>query len=596
MVGGAEPTTVSVLTEVPAVTKAFDYAVPTRFEGPLGIGARVRVPLHGRSVRGWIVDHPLKAEIGSLKELKASLGFGPPSEVVDLARWAAWRWAGAPARLLSAASPDRIVRSLPRRPDARPIEVPSGELSEQGALLATRAEDLVLRVGATTDPFDLVLGFYSGLVADGALLDGSLVISVPGLDYASRLVSRLSRRGVPAIDLAAGWDAARSGWPVVVGTRMAAFAPVPVLAGALVLDAEDERLSSEASPTWRALDVLSRRATQSRRPLASLSMCPPAWVSSGRTEEAIDPRHEAGDWPRVAVVDRRGADPRTGWLSSELVDAAREALDVQPDGVAVACIVNRTGRAKLLCCKRCDAITTCSTCDAACVLDEMLTCPRCGEQRPVICTACGATAMKLLRPGTAQLADELGALLGVTTTEMTASTDPTPLATARVVVGTEAIVHRIRRTTLVAFLDLDHHLLAPRVGVELSTLALIGRAGRLVGPRRSVGGGTVLLQTRLGEHPVIDAARAGDPSVVLREDATLRRDLALPPWRAAAVLKGVGEPELSRALVAAGLDVRRLEEHRSVVLAPDHQILGDALFEAPRPAGRVTIAVDGDSF
>ncbi len=261
MVGGAEPTTVSVLTEVAAVTKAFDYAVPPRFEGPLGIGARVRVPLHGRSVRGWIVDHPLEAEIGSLKEIKASLGFGPPSEVVDLARWAAWRWAGAPARLLSAASPDRIIRSLPRRPDARPIELPSGELSERGALLATRAGDLVVRVGATTDPLDLVLGFYAGLVAESALLDGSLVISVPGLDYASRLVSRLSRRGVPAIDLAAGWDAARAGWPVVVGTRMAAFAPVPVLAGVLVLDAEDERLSSGSSPTWRALDVQIGRAS-----------------------------------------------------------------------------------------------------------------------------------------------------------------------------------------------------------------------------------------------------------------------------------------------------------------------------------------------
>jgi len=47
---------VRVRTEVAAVAKVFDYAVPDAWEQPVLVGTRVRAPLHGRSVRGWVVD------------------------------------------------------------------------------------------------------------------------------------------------------------------------------------------------------------------------------------------------------------------------------------------------------------------------------------------------------------------------------------------------------------------------------------------------------------------------------------------------------------------------------------------------------------
>ncbi len=46
---------VRVRTEVAALSKAFDYAVPESWSHDVRVGTRVRVPLHGRSVRGWIV-------------------------------------------------------------------------------------------------------------------------------------------------------------------------------------------------------------------------------------------------------------------------------------------------------------------------------------------------------------------------------------------------------------------------------------------------------------------------------------------------------------------------------------------------------------
>lgn len=587
---------VSVLTEVAGVPKAFDYEVPPEFNGPLEVGSRLRVPLHGRSVRAWIVDDSSTLTLEGIKSVSASLGFGPPPALVDLCGWAAWRWASIPVRFLAAASPTRLVRSLPGRPTPPPVPVPVGPIATWGRDLAKRAGSSVFTLGPASDPFDAIVAAYDELRARRALDEGSLVIVVPGVDYAGRLTARLGRAGVPAIDLGEGWDGARSGWPVVVGTRMAAFAPIPTLAGAIVLDGEDERLRSEAAPTWHALDVLAERARREGAPLGVTTVCPPAWIGRDRASVAMSHEELAADWPTIVVADRRSSDPRTGWLSEELVELGRRAFEQQPEGIALACVVNRKGRAKLLACKRCDAIATCAACDAACTLDEVLRCPRCGQERPVICASCGATAMKLLRPGTAQLAVELGRLFGVPVAELTADSDPAALAGARAVVGTEAVLHRLRRTRLVAFLDLDHHLVAPRIGVELATLGLIGRAGRLVGRRGDERSGVVLLQTRLVDHPVIDAAVAGDPMPVADADADLRQQLALPPFCAAALLRGPGAPAYGEALAAADLDVRPLGDERVAVLAPSHVVLCDALAATARPKERVVVSVDDESF
>ena len=49
----------------------------------------------------------------SLAELIAVRGMGPTPEVVALAAWAAHRWAGRTASVLTAASPPALVSRLP---------------------------------------------------------------------------------------------------------------------------------------------------------------------------------------------------------------------------------------------------------------------------------------------------------------------------------------------------------------------------------------------------------------------------------------------------------------------------------------------------
>src|ERR1700733_2205576 len=48
------PRVVRVRTEVAAVAKTFDYAVPSGWRDEVHIGSRGRAPLPGRALRGWV--------------------------------------------------------------------------------------------------------------------------------------------------------------------------------------------------------------------------------------------------------------------------------------------------------------------------------------------------------------------------------------------------------------------------------------------------------------------------------------------------------------------------------------------------------------
>src|SRR5439155_4361976 len=155
-------------------------------------------------------------------------------------------------------------------------------------------------------------------------------------------------------------------------------------------------------------------------------------------------------WPVVDVVDRRREPPGLGLYSTRLVDAVRS-------GGRVVCVLNRTGRARLLACAACGELARCEVCDAAVeTIEEGLRCRRCGATRPVVCAACGATRLKTLRTGVTKARDELARLANRPVVEVTATTlDDADLTGAGVLVGTEAVLHRVGRADVVAFLELD---------------------------------------------------------------------------------------------------------------------------------------------
>jgi primosomal protein N' len=559
-----------VITEVGAVDRPFDYNL-TEASANVGIGDRVRVDFNHRSVRAWVVG-----EIAPRSDLKAItkwLGYGPPSTLLDLLTWASERWYSPLSRFLISTSPKRLVTSLPDVPEAPTLN----------AHVREGARDFapgVWHVAPTTDPLALILGAYEHT----RLREGSLVVLVPTESWATRLRGRLEQRGLP---VASGdqWDRMRAGWPVVLGARGAALSPVPRVAGAVLVDADDEAFVSEAAPTWDAFTLLRERCRRDGAPWWATSMVPSPTLMKDSIVQTLE--NVAVGWPRVRIVDRRHSDPRDGVLSREALDAAHHALD-RVDPVAVVVVLQRLGSGRLFACPKCGELARCAECAMAEEeVGDQLACRYRHEPRANYCRACGATNLKPVRSGVTTLARDVAAQLSQPVTALTAASDP-GLALSRVVVGTEVVWQRVRHCGVVIFADFDQYLLAPRESARRSALTAVGKAGRLVGSRHDAHG-EVVVQTRRGNDPVVHALESGDVSEIIREDDATAALLALPPYGALAEVSGPGGESFVAQLrgpvsvlaTSTGFEVR----------ASSPEQLSSALRTVTRPAEKVRVAV-----
>ncbi len=604
-------TVVRVHPDVPAIHRAFDYSVPDGLVEHVRVGTIVRVPLHGRRLRGWVLDDDValpETDVSRIRDIAAVVSDGPPADVVALCEWTAWRWAGPLATLLRAASAPNIVT-----PDAPP-EVEAAVYPTAFAPAHPWFADALIVWQPADDP--------NPVVATLAAPEGSTVVIDPDPVRAARLVALLLDEGRDvavirsdhsAADLTAAWDRARAGACVIVGGRTAVWAPVPDLATVIVVDEGDEALEEERAPTWNARDVAVERA---RRTGASVRMITPAPTldaleALGAPRPLTPAQSPRMSWPRVQVVDPRDDAPGQGLLTTALADALRRARD--DDGGRSVCVLNRRGRARLLACVTCSELARCERCGATVVeRDTGLACPRCALERPKICTHCHGTKFRALRPGVNKVRDDLDALLPRTSVvAVDAATDEIP-ADADVLIGTEAVLHRVpvvadRPVRLVAFLELDQELLAPRVRAAEQALWLLVRAARLLGPRAD--GGVLLLQTRLPGHEVVQAAVDADPLVVAESERPDRRALGFPPFGGLAELSGDVDAvahacdALKRAagsvpgregsvMVLGPVD----DGKRALVRAPGFAQLCDALalpeVDAAHAVGRLRVDVD----
>lgn len=568
-----------VLPDQTGITKTFDYLVPPEWADRVALGTRVRIALGPRRVGAWVVDLDVTPpDDVELRPIAKVTGAGPPPALLELAGWAQWRWAAkTPVPFLRTASPERAITALPARGVRRHPVPPADEPAVQAAF---EHGPTTLRLPPAADLVPVV---------QAAASFGDALILCTSRTHARAVAARLERAGVPAALHPEDWARAAAGGTTVVGTRSAAWAPVPDLAAVVVFDEHDEVHQEERSPTWHVREVAIERARRAGVPCVLTSPMPTLEALGATRLATIARADERAGWPRVVVIDRREEDrARNALFSPALADIVRS-------DASVVCVLNQKGRAALLACANCGDVARCEHCDAAVHRpgDDLLVCRRCESTRPIVCASCGATNLKTIRMGVGRVRDDLETLAGEPVTAVTAETTDAELGAARLHVGTEAVLHRVPGADVVAFLDLDQELFAPRYRAAEQAMALVVRAARLLGDRR--GGGRLVLQTRTPDHEVVRAALEGDPSPVADAERERRATLGFPPF---GVVAEIGD-QAGEAFAAA---VRAVAPDEVVVLgpvdgswqvrAPDHQTLCDTLALVPRPPGRLRLSVD----
>ena len=398
------------------------------------------------------------------------------------------------------------------------------------------------------------------------------------------------------------WRILRGEARVVIGTRMAVFAPLDP--GLIVVDEEhDGGYKSDRTPRYDARWVARRRAALAGGRLVLGTATPDlvtlARVRGGHAERARLAERRVGGVPEIAVVDLRAelAGGNRSIFSSELADALGALRRGSEQAVL---IINRRGAATFILCRDCGESLRCPDCDLPFVYHlagGSLRCHHCGRTAApaVTCPSCGSGRIRYFGAGTQRVEAEL--LAGFPGLRV-ARLDSDALAARRgfeavyddfrdgrtdVLVGTQLAAKGLDlpSVTLAAVVAADVTLNLPDYRASERTFQLLaqvaGRAGR--GPMP----GRVIIQAYAPGHHAVRAAASLDVDGFADDELLRRRLLGYPPFGVLARLL-IGDPDRARA-EARGRDAA------AAVAAPGVEVMGPLPAYVARRAGRYRFQV-----
>ena len=520
---------VSVVPDVTGLDRVFDYEVPADLGVSPQVGDVVRVPLHGRNVRGWVVrvSDVAAIEASKVKPIVSFLGRGPSREVVELAEWVAQRWCGRWRSVLVAGTASKLVRQLPAPRFSR-----KSTARDTALAVFDEPRTIVVRRGPRWDLAQFVRRISSR---------GPVLVIAPTIGGATALRTALRAFGLTVALYPDEWSSAAGGVDVTVGARSAVFASVPNLASVVVVDEHDDALQESRNPTWHARDVAVMRAQCAHIPCFLLSPIPSVAALYSAQARVDSVAGEPDQWPAIEIVDRANDEHWADSLvSSRLVELVRD------ESKRVVVVLNVKGRSRLLACASCRSIASCEKCGGAVQeRDAGLVCTRCETSRPAVCLSCASTTFRNLRPGVKRLGEDLLKASGRSASSLCVVEEGGEVdQRANLFVGTEAALHRVRRPDVVVFADFDQELFASRFrATEIA-------AGLVISAARQVGDGVLVIQTHAPDHHLFHALRERRFDEFTAIESRGRRELMLPPFSVVASFGGAGGPDVAKMLAS----------------------------------------------
>ena len=585
-----ERLTLRVAVETPrhaGVANLLDYAS----EQPLAPGTLLRVPLGRRDVPGMVWDDPAtgdtQAELRPVTEALVALPPLPADWRALIEFAAAYYQRGLGELAMAVLPPElrkidntRLARRIARaqavgRPDPQGLPtVQRPQLNEEQktavAAVATAQRPLLLHGVTGSGKTEVYLHATEEALAKGH----QALVLVPEINLTPQLEARFAQRfpGHVMVTLHSGltpaqrlrhWLMAHLGLAdLVLGTRLAVFAPMPRL-GLVVVDEEhDPSFKQQEGARYSARDLAVWRAHQRQIPVVLGSATPSleTWhrVQEGRyLRVPLAQRIGGGAMPRVRLLDMTQV-PRLEGSERVLAPALLAAIQERmARGEQSLLLLNRRGYAPVLHCGACSWKSGCPHCSAWRVFhksDRTLRCHHCGfsERVPRACPDCGNLDISPIGRGTEKLQEQLVALLpqariGRIDADSTRGVGALEQQLAAVhagevdvLVGTQMVAkgHDFRRVTLVAAVNPDGALFSSdfRAPERLFSLLMqaAGRAGR---DAEQAQRSEMWVQTWNVRHPIYAALKAHDYESFAADQLAERRSAGMPPFAALALIR-----------------------------------------------------------
>jgi primosomal protein N' (replication factor Y) len=410
---------------------------------------------------------------------------------------------------------------------------------------------------------------YLRIIEQVLALGQQVLVLVPEIGLTPQLVERFQARiSHPIVVMHSylndteryqAWCAAASAEAaIVLGTRSALFTPMPKL-GLIVIDEEhDTSFKQQDGVRYSARDCALIRARQAGVPVILGTATPSLEtyhnVQQGKYKHLKLTRKALESTPlHYELVDLR-LQPMIEGLAHTTYTKIEAHLS---QGHQVLVFVNRRGFAPVLLCHACGWIADCPACERHFTVHQKiqtLICHHCGRQEALRshCGGCKCQDLISLGVGTQRL---YKALMKRFPNVNTAQIDRDELrkkhaleqalqdiatGQTQLMVGTQLIAkgHHFPQLTLVVIVDADAGLYNPdfraleRLGQLL--LQVAGRAGRAEHP------GTVLIQTHVPQHPLLNVLIQQGYDVFARALLSQRKLAQLPPFMHLSLIRAKG--------------------------------------------------------
>ncbi|MDY0270959.1 MAG: primosomal protein N' [Advenella sp.] len=338
---------------------------------------------------------------------------------------------------------------------------------------------------------------------------------------------------------------------VVLGTRMAIFAPLQE-SGLIIVDEEhDASYKQQEGLRYSARDLAIWRAHQLNIPVVLGSATPSleSWhhANVGRyLKLSLTKRAKTTYMPAIKLVDTKQLKLEQGF-APVVLQSIRERYE---RGEQSLVFLNRRGYAPVIHCASCSWMSQCPRCSVYTVMHRMpghgnvLQCHHCGYygRVPVKCPDCGNQDLEMLGRGTQRVEEFLREVFPDACVERIDADSTRLKGSARqlfdrvhsgeidILVGTQMVAkgHDFRKLGLVCVLNADAMLFSSDFRAPEKLFAQLaqvsGRAGR------HVAGGEVLIQTAYPEQAVYQALIRHNYDTFANASLEERKITSLPPF------------------------------------------------------------------
>lgn len=549
--------------------KEFIYTTKEKLQ----IGNKVIVPF-GKSnqlITGWVSDIK-KTNISNIKNLKeihdVDETHSLTAESIRTSLWMAERYFIRKIDGINLFKANEMKRN--------PKEAPPSQVPEPDPISLTAEQQLALDEikknlhGGTYKTFLLngITGsgktlIYIKAIYECLLLGKSAILLVPEITLTIQTIEQLTRHfGTDNIAVLHSkisnsekyryWLDIKSGKrKIIIGARSAVFA-MPENLGLIVIDEEHESsYKSEMTPKYDAIEVALKRMHDLNGTLV-LASATPSITSTYRAKTAyyeplfLRRKYNNVPLPLIKIVDMKNEILRgnIGVFSEELNSLI---IETHKNNKQTILFLNRRGFAPSVICTSCGGTIKCPDCDISLTYHKntnSMRCHFCGKETrlPKACPVCGEDALKFIGIGTEKLEEitlqdfpNIGICrLDLDTIskkgELERILNEFKLNKKGILIGTQIIAKGLDfdnvQTCGIVLADLGLNF--PDFRSAEKTFSLISQVAGRAGRRKERG--TVVLQTYLPSHYVINYAVKNNYEMFYEQEINIRRSLNYPPF------------------------------------------------------------------